>query len=131
MGLLSKIFGEKRQQGLVVFSRNEILKSISKVADTFNEVKGQEGHQNLVTFLEMSMNLDILALSEQKELTSEAYAYRRGKIDAIRNVLISREQAIANSKKEKETRNNKKPSEHPAKRSYVPRPRVVGSGISD
>lgn len=133
MGLLDKIWKKERNTDLFEFNRNTLLKEIDKVARRFNELKGSEGQQDIIAYIEMSMNLGIIALAEQKELTSEAYAYRRGQIDALRNVLIARETAIANSQKEKETKGQGKPSDNSQKRSYLKRDRrAVGNvGILD
>jgi hypothetical protein len=134
MGLFSKYFGEKEPSDLFEFNRAELQKEISKVAASLYDTRHEEGHVKLVTFLEKSMNLEILALSAAKELTAEAYAYRRGKIDAIKAVLLAREQALANSKKAAETKGTKSPSDNPAKRSYLLRKKARdagGVGISD
>lgn len=131
MALLDKIFGTKEVSDLFDFNRETIHKELSRVAEKLYDVRVDEGFKVLRTFLEKSMNLDILMLSEKKELTSEAYAYQRGKIDGARNLLIAVDQAIANSRKAMETKGKSKSSDNPAKRSYI-RPRAVGqAGLID
>lgn len=131
MGLLGKIFSKKDGPApdIVTLSREELQKEIVKLADNLYDVRQQEGYQILHKFVEKSLSQYILDLSDRKELTGEAYAFHRGKIDGVRNLLIAITRANENSKNAKGPQRS---SDNPAKRSYISRPRVVGqAGLLD
>ena len=129
MGLFSRKKKVEPTYARIEFNHQELCKQITKIASTFFDYKGMDAHESVFKFLDLSLNLAILESATMKEPTVESMAYQRGKIDAIKNILLAREKAISDERQAKAAKASK--SGHKSKRSYLDnRPRIVG-GMSD
>jgi hypothetical protein len=123
MGLFSKVtkvFAERE----IEFNRLMIHKRIIGLADDLFEYRGEKSHEVFADYVRQTLNLEILTLSEGKDVGPEAYAYKRGRIDALRSLLNLREKNILDKKNAKATKGPE------AKRTYI-RPPAISAGMSD
>jgi len=130
MGLFSnwgkKSTGTSRE---IEFNRKKVQKELIDLGKVLYEVRNDETSRLFCAYIQKMMNLEILQLSEQRELTSESYAFTRGRIEALKGVLITREKFIDDRKRAKETKVKESKSDHESKRSYI-RPQTTPAGLS-
>lgn len=126
MGLFSKwrakkpgVFTAKE----LTFNRTKLQAEIVKHSAALYDYRVDHGHKVYSDYVRSLLNLEILRLSEVKPTSLDAYAYQRGKIDALRQVLDLREKFIQDKKVAKET------GEKEGARSYV-RPPATSAGLA-
>jgi len=102
MGLFSKL--KKRRETWEVsleFDAKALNKKLVDAAKSFYDFRKEESHKDYTDFIEGFLNLEILNLAKAKELTAEAYAYNRGRIDSLKALLSARATAIVTREQEK------------------------------
>ncbi len=126
MGLFSKWFSKKPANEELFaardleFNRERLQKAIVKQSEALYDYRNDESHKVYSEYVRYLLNLEVLLLAEGK-LGAEDYNYRRGRIDALRNVLNARETFVQNKENLRKSP-TKGPGEQEAKRSYVRAP---------
>lgn len=118
-----KLFAERE----IDFNRTRLQTAMIKRSEDLYDRRHDEGHQVFADYVRQVLNLEILQLAEGK-LDSESYIYRRGRVDALRNLLNAREVHIQNKELLRKSE-SKGPGEQEAKRSYVRAP-ATHAGLS-
>jgi len=103
------------------FNRERLDRAIVKQSEALYEYRNDESHKVFADYVRHILNREMLLLADAKQTTPEAYAYHRGRIDALRTVLNTRETYIQNKENLRKSP-TKGPGEQEAKRSYVRAP---------
>lgn len=122
MGLFSRKRGRVFAERELEFNRSLLQKSIVKLSEDLYAYRSDPGHEVFANYLRQLLNLEILQMSEGKKVDAEAFAYCRGRVDAIRHALNLREKFILDKKAIREAKVGKTNSDHESKRSYVRSP---------
>lgn len=137
MGLFSRlIFGTPRRlkpearlfaERELEFNKAQLQTALIRRSEDLYEYRSDETHRVFADYVRQVLNLEILQLAEGK-LDAESYHYRRGRVDALRNLLNAREVYIQNKEllRKSETKGS---GEQEAKRSYVRAP-ATHAGLS-
>lgn len=72
-------------------------------ADRLNEFRGTVTHEAFVDFLRTALEAEMLRVTTMGHTDLAAFAYQRGKIDGIRQVLDLREKFLLDRKEAKKT----------------------------
>jgi len=112
------------------FNSSKLKGEIANIASKFYDYRNDTAHKLFASFLEKSVNLAMLELSDSRELTEAEYAYRRGRIDSIRGILLGVDRAISVESRESEAKADPKGADHKAKQSYLRKSRPIGEGLS-
>ncbi len=127
MGLFSRWFGRSRLDVTALFetrdlefNRERLQKAIVKQSESLYEYRNDESHRIFAEYVRYLLNLEILLIAEGK-LDAESYSYRRGRVDALRNVLNARETFVQNKENLRKSP-TKGPGEQEAKRTYLRAP---------
>lgn len=105
------------------FNRKKLEGEIVKHSSHLFDYRSEQSHKVFSDYVRSLLNLEILKLSELKPTTLDAFAYQRGRIDALRQVLDLREKFILDKKEERKT------GEEGSRRSYVRQP-ATSAGLS-
>ena len=108
------------------FNAKALESQIRSLAGALVELRHDPASKAFVQYVVKLMNLEILRLSSTPALNSEAYAYRRGRIDSLRELLTVREAYISNEDNVK----SKNKTDNKAKRSYFNRPKPSNAGLA-
>lgn len=132
MGLFSKWWPRSKPVKLFAerdleFNKAQLQAALIRRSSDLYEYRSDETHRVFADYIRQVLNLEMLELTEGK-LDPESYIYRRGRVDALRNVLNAREVHIQNKEllRKSET---KGAGEQEAKRSYVRAP-ATHAGLS-
>jgi hypothetical protein len=135
MGLFSKWFAKRQAPTPALFSERELEFNKKKLQDDLirqseklYEYRSDESHRVFSDYVRQVLNLELLQLAEGK-MDLESYAYRRGRVDALRNVINAREVHIQNKEMLRKSE-VKDPDAQEAKRSYVRRATATNAGLS-
>lgn len=127
MGLFNRGKEEKPKALDLNYSVEALEKQIRDLARPLHEYRNDTPSKVFVSYIFRLMNLEILKMSTGRELTGEAYAYRRGRVDALRELLSTREAYISH---EENAKSKDKQTDHKAKRTYFKRPKPSTAGLS-
>jgi len=133
MGLFSRWFF-RRPKVVPIFADRDmeynkatLQTALIRQSEALYEYRNDETHRVFADYVRQVLNLEILALAEGK-LDEHSYHYRRGRVDALRNVLNAREVHIQNKELLRKA-GPKSSGEQEAKRSYVRAP-ATHAGLS-
>ncbi len=135
MGLFSKwwrrapakptLFSERELD----FNKESLDRAIVKTSEALWEYRNDQSHKVFADYLRLTLNREILQLADGKvDGGVEAYAYRRGRVDALRQALNAREVFLANKETLRKTQ-KQDPNAAAGKRSYVRAP-ATQAGLS-
>lgn len=131
MGLFSKFRAKDKSpvEREIAYNKEVIQKNLDRCRSGLYDYRNDESHAIFVRLLQSMADLEMLELTTTKELSGEAYAYHRGRIDAIRAVLSLRTKYILDRDNAKKTKENSRGPDHEAKRTYMKPPTSAGLAI--
>lgn len=109
------------------FNRKKLETDIVRQSEQLYDYRNDESHRVYTDYLRSALNLEVLRLTDGK-VPDVDYAYHRGRVDALRAVLNTREVAIQNKEMLRRSE-GKDPQAQEAKRSYVRAP-ATSAGLS-
>lgn len=131
MGLFSRkkeISGSK----ILTMDLKALRIELERLGQELSDRRTDPTSQVFVAYITKLLNKEILELSTAKELNGEAYAYRRGRVQVLQDLLNTRQIFI--SRKEHATPKDSKNRPDPQakkKRAYMTRSRRGSAGMSD
>lgn len=127
MGLFNRLKKQKPlEEREFVFNKDLLRKKAAKLSRVFYGYRKDEGHQKFVQYIETAIDLEMLEMTHTKELSSEAYAYHRGRIDSLRSILSYREKYILDGERAKKIKDSKEKTENSGMRRYATPPTAAG-----
>ena len=127
MGLFSKKVPLAERE--MIFNKELLQKNLSKLAGPMYDFRKDESHKVYTQYIQNLLDAEILEMTRTKELTPDAYAYHRGRIDGLRHVLSLRDKFILDKEYAKKTKGVKSKTDHESKRSYFKPPSAAGLSI--
>jgi hypothetical protein len=100
-------------------------KGLVRFGAEFYETRQDVGTSVFVKYTHKLLNLEILKLSTSKDLSGDSFAYQRGRVDALKDLINKREAYLADESNAR-AKDKSAATDHKSKRSYISRPSTAG-----